>query len=281
METPLSSNEQEAVVKATDLISLSRAEAMSATLDREEAPLVGTALPYLWHWLYFWPVTAHSLLGEDGHPKKGNFLPDLGLPRRMWAGGRFRFLAPLVIGKSSTRTSRITAVEEKTGRSGRLGFVTVTHEIKSAESIALVEEHDIVYRDLPGPGSVTATPVSAPASCDWLKEIHPNEVLLFRYSALTFNGHRIHYDKPYVQQVEGYPDLVVHGPLIATLLMELLVSHQPGAKVQDFAFKAIRPTFLGNPFSVCGQASADGKVIELWAKDHEGWLTMTARASLE
>ncbi|HEY4298828.1 MAG TPA: MaoC family dehydratase N-terminal domain-containing protein [Paraburkholderia sp.] len=251
--------------------------AMAATLDREES---GNAVPPLWHWLYFLPVAPMAEVGDDGHPKRGGFLPPVPLPRRMWAGGRLTFHAPLKVGEHATRTSTIANIEDKTGRSGRLVFVTVQHTIEAGGELKIEEEHDIVYRDAPHEGARPPQPQRAPEGETWRRRIDTDPVLLFRYSALTFNGHRIHYDYPYVTQVEGYPGLVVHGPLIATLLVDLVRREQPNATLQSFAFRALRPTFAGQPFTVCGQPSADGKTIELWAKDHEGYLTMRATAAL-
>ena len=261
--------------------------ALAATLDWPAAdcahPTSGTPLPKLWHWLYFLPFAAQSNVGEDGHPQRGGFLPPVPLPRRMWAGSDFEFHAPLRIGDAIARTSTIVDIKEKTGRSGSLIFVKVRHEIRqnNRTNVALTEHHHIVYRAAPGPDDVTAPPITAPAACAWVTQIVPDGVLLFRYSALTFNSHRIHYDRKYVTEVEGYPGLVVHGPLIATLLLDLLRRNLPNAQVQRFEFKAVRPTFDINPFSVHGQPSPDGNTVHLWACDHEGWLTMDATATLE
>ncbi len=251
--------------------------AMAATLDREES---GDTVPPLWHWLYFLPIAPLSEVGPDGHPKRGGFLPPVPLPRRMWAGGRLTFHAPLKVGERATRTSTIANIEDKTGRSGRLVFVTVQHTIEADGELKLEEEHDIVYRDAPQEGARPPQPALAPEGETWRRTIDADAVMLFRYSALTFNGHRIHYDYPYVTEVEGYPGLIVHGPLIATLLVDLVRREQPDAVLQSFAFKALRPTFAGQPFTVCGKPSADGKTIDLWAKDHEGYLTMRATAAL-
>ncbi|MCA8095413.1 MaoC family dehydratase N-terminal domain-containing protein [Burkholderia anthina] len=264
----------------TDLISAERAVAFAAALDHPVVPATGDALLPAWHWLYFWSIAQQSELGPDGHPRKGGFLPDLGLPRRMWAGGRLTFERPLLIGEHATRTSSVLSTERKEGRTGTLGFVTVEHVIESAGEVAIREEHDIVYRNAPAPGAAEPAPKAAPVDAQWQRDIAPDEVLLFRYSALTFNGHRIHYDRTYVRDVEGYPDLVVHGPLISTLLLDLVTRSLPGATVAEYAYRAVRPTFLGNTFSVCGRADDDGKTVDLWAKDHDGWLTMTARATL-
>lgn len=255
--------------------------ALKATL---EAPYVGTGdlgegLPPLWHWLYFLPLHAQSALGADGHAKKGGFLPPVPLPRRMWAGGRFGFSTPLRIGDAMQKTSAIASVKVKDGRSGQLVFVTVRHDIAVAGQPRLWEEHDIVYRDAPAPDAPAVPPVKAESGA-WRREIVPDDVLLFRYSALTFNGHRIHYDRRYVTGVEGYPGLIVHGPLIATLLLDLLQRQMPGVALAGFDFRAVRPTFDTHPFHVNGQPSADGKTIRLWASDHEGWLTMDATATL-
>ncbi|MFM0556026.1 MaoC family dehydratase N-terminal domain-containing protein [Paraburkholderia sediminicola] len=252
-------------------------KAMAATLDREEN---GDSVPPLWHWLYFLPVAPMSEVSPDGHPKRGGFLPPVPLPRRMWAGGRLTFHAPLKVGEHATRTSTIANIEDKTGRSGRLVFVTVQHTIEAGGELKLEEEHDIVYRDAPQEGARPPQPQLAPEGETWRRAIDADAVMLFRYSALTFNGHRIHYDYPYVTEVEGYPGLIVHGPLIATLLVDLVRREQPNATLQSFAFKAVRPTFAGQAFTVCGKPSSDGKLIELWAKDHEGYLTMRATAAI-
>ncbi len=267
-----------------DIATATPYAALSATLDQPDfqRPPPGTPLPYLWHWLYFLPIHAQSEIGPDGHAKRGGFMPPVPLPRRMWAGSDFEFHEPLLIGDALSRTSTIVDVKEKSGRTGSLIFVKVRHELRrnGSDKVALTEHHNIVYRAAPGPDDVTPPPQAAPAEFAWERRIVPDDVLLFRYSALTFNGHRIHYDRQYVTEVEGYPGLIVHGPLIATLLMDLLRRQQPDAKVLRFEFKAVRPTFDINPFSVHGQPSADGKTVRLWGRDHEGWLTMDATATL-
>ena len=266
-----------------DTFTATPAAALAATLDHAETPwAAGTPLPPLWHWLYFLPLHRQSEIGPDGHAKRGGFLPPVPLPRRMWAGSQFEFRAPLRIGDAVERTSTIADVTVKEGRSGQLVFVKVRHDLRAngAADPALVEFHDIVYRANRQPGDVEPAPVAAPAGAAWQREVQPDDVLLFRYSALTFNGHRIHYDRRYVTEVEGYPGLVVHGPLIATLLMDLLRRQAPQAEVAAFRFKAVRPTFDGPPLRVNGQPEADGKTVRLWAQDHEGWLTMDAVATL-
>jgi 3-methylfumaryl-CoA hydratase len=262
-----------------DSIAAAPVRNMSATLDRPDpAPMAGTELPPLWHWLYFLPSARHSELGPDGHPKRGGFLPPVPLPRRMWAGGRLQWHAPLRVGEEVQRTSRIVSVSHKAGRTGNLVFVLVRHEVSNGQGLALSEEHDIVYRAAAQPGDPAPALQAAPSNASWSRDIVPDDVLLFRYSALTFNGHRIHYDRRYVTQVEGYPGLIVHGPLIATLLVDLCRRQQPAARLRSFSFKAVRPTFDLHPFRVCGSPSAEGRGVQLWAQDHEGWLTMHAEA---
>ena len=256
---------------------------LSATLDRDDpAPGPGTVLPPLWHWLYFLPQHRQSEIGPDGHAKRGGFLPPVPLPRRMWAGGRLTWDAanPLVVGDAVQRTSRIASVTHKSGRTGDLLFVLVRHEIANACGLSVTEEHDIVYRAVAQPGDPVPPPVAAEPGAAWQREIVPDDVLLFRYSALTFNGHRIHYDRRYVTEVEGYPGLIVHGPLIATLLVDLVRRHRPQAIVKGFQFKAVRPTFDLHPFRLNAQPSADGKTVRVWAQDHEGWLTMQGEVQL-
>jgi len=267
----------------TDSVTATPYAALSATLDRApERPPAGTALPPLWHWLYFLPLYRQSEVGPDGHAKRGGFLPPVPLPRRMWAGSQFEFNRALRVGDRITRVSTIADVTEKSGRTGPLVFVKVRHEIRANDdaSPAIVEFHDIVYREAPKPDEATPPPKAAPSQGSWLRHWIPDDVLLFRYSALTFNGHRIHYDRKYVTEVEGYPGLIVHGPLIATLLLDLLRSERPDAVVRRYEFRAVRPLFDINAFDVCGEPSEDGKSVRLWGKDQEGWLAMDATAQI-
>jgi len=266
-----------------DVIYPTPVVALAATFDHVPAAVaIGTALPPLWHWLYFLPMHRQSEIGADGHARRGAFLPPVPLPRRMWAGSQFEFRSPIRVGDRVARTSTIDDVSIKEGRTGKLVFVKVRHEVRCNEASepALVEFHDIVYRGAQRPDDVAPSPQVAPTNAAWRREIVPDDVLLFRYSALTFNGHRIHYDRQYVTQVEGYPGLIVHGPLIATLLMELLRHRLPDANVASFRFRAVRPTFDLNAFHVSGDPQGDGKTIHLWASDHEGYLTMDATAVL-
>ncbi|MFY7858002.1 MAG: FAS1-like dehydratase domain-containing protein [Rubrivivax sp.] len=263
-----------------DTVTAAPLAGLAATLDRDDAvPAAGEAMPPLAHWLYFQPLARQGEIGPDGHARRGGLLPPVPLPRRMWAGGRFEFHEPLCVGDAITRESRITRVDAKAGRSGTLVFVTVRHEVSGPRGLALTEEHDIVYREAPQPGAPASPPQPAPADAYFARTIVPDDVLLFRYSALTFNGHRIHYDRRWCERAEGYSGLVVHGPLIATLLLDLLRRERPAARVRRFGFTAVRPTFDTHAFRVAGRDGGP-EGLDLWAQDHEGWLTMRARAEL-
>ncbi|MGJ7492349.1 FAS1-like dehydratase domain-containing protein [Variovorax sp. ZT4R33] len=267
-----------------DAITAAPVRALSATLDRDDAlPVAGTRLPELWHWLYFLPHHRQSEIGADGHAKRGGFLPPVPLPRRMWAGGRLQWEPgnPLRVGDAAKRVSTIASVTHKTGRSGELVFVLARHELHNARGLALTEEHDIVYRAAAAPGETSPAPTPAPQDATFSRTLVPGDVLLFRYSALTFNGHRIHYDRRYVTEVEGYPGLIVHGPLIATLLVDLLRRERPDATLSRFEFRAVRPTFDIAPFRLHGCPDAgDRNSFRLWGEDADGWLTMQATATL-
>jgi 3-methylfumaryl-CoA hydratase len=285
--TPLNPDELRAWVGRSetthDLITPAPLRMLRATLDLPDAAPAGDApdsgepapqVPPLWHWLYFLPSARQSQLGPDGHPRRGGFLPPVPLPRRMWAGGQLEFFDPLRVGDTATRTSTIEDVTLKSGRTGNLCFVRVRHELSTARGLALREFHDIVYRPEPAPGAPAPAYEPAPEA-GWRERVVPDDVLLFRYSALTFNGHRIHYDRRYVTEVEGYPGLIVHGPLLATLLAGLGGRRHPGRRVTHFEFRAVKPVFDLHAFDVCGQdRDADG--ADLWVRDHEGHATMRA-----
>jgi len=265
----------------SDVLTPAPYAALAATLDRPpERPAPGTPLPPLWHWLYFLPLTRQSEIGADGHARRGGFLPPVPLPRRMWAGSQLEFHAPLAIGDAVTRTSTIDGVTRRSGRTGPLVFVRVRHEIRRAgeAAAALTEFHDIVYRDAPQPGDPAPALQPAPPESAWERRVVPDDVLLFRYSALTFNGHRIHYDRRYCTEVEGYPGLVVHGPLLATLLLDLLRRERPAADVARFEFRAVRPVFDLHPFFACGEPQPGGASFRLWIRDHAGCTAMEATA---
>jgi 3-methylfumaryl-CoA hydratase len=260
---------------AMDMISLRPARFMQATLDRDPDLREGDVLPPLWHWLYFHDAKPERDLGRDGHPKKGGFLPPVALPRRMWAGGRFTFERPVKIGVMAEKRSSVLNVVEKTGRSGDLCFVTVQHEIFQNEKLCLTEEHDIVYREDPGPNAPKRDIPRAPQSSEFSRDVQPTEVMLFRYSALTFNGHRIHYDVDYARAIEGYDGLVFHGPLTATLLIDLACS-KTGAFPKSFSFRGVSALAGMNAFKIQGHQTDNA--VDLWAKTATGDLAMSARA---
>ena len=261
----------------TDTLHASQLAQMAATLDRGAPP---ESLPPLWHWMLFNPWVRPGEIGPDGHPRRGTFLPaDDELPRRMYAGGRVRLHGPLRPGETATRLSTITRVEEKSGTTGRLLFVTVRHEITGPLGLALTEEHDIVYRGLAGAAAKPGAPFADPMGA-FSRTVVPDPVLLFRYSALTGNGHRIHYDRKYVTEVEAYPGLIVHGPLQATLLAELAQAHAPARKLAAFGFRAMRPVFDLHPFRLVGHWHGTDRV-DLAVVDHAGQLCMRAEADFE
>ena len=259
----------------TDELTLSPLNAMAATMDKNLTNFQpGDKIPDLWHWLFFLEPAPQAKIAKDGHPKRGEFLPPIPLPRRMWAGSRFDFIRPLRAGERVERNSIIKNVEIKEGRSGVLAFVSVLHEISDDTGIALSEEHNIVYRDNPSSKPSSPFTKKAPNNSDYSRYITPDPVFLFRYSALTFNGHRIHYDREYVTKEEGYPGLIVHGPLLATLLIDSFAEQQPKFKITKFNFKAIHPVFDLHPFKVCGLNPNSENKASLWIEDHKGNLCM-------
>ncbi len=262
-----------------ELILPSAVCAMAATLDLAQAPKAGEALPPGWQWLFFNPQVRRSGLGADGHPARGGFLPPIALPRRMWAGSRIRYLADLRVGSTATRSSRIQKVENKVGKRGSLWFVTVEHTLSSEGQACVVEEQDIVYREATPVGAPAPVPAPYDAQAEWGREVQPDTTLLFRYSALTFNGHRIHYDQSYARNEEGYADLVVHGPLTATLLQQLAVEQGGGRALAGFDFRGVSPLFVDRPLRIEGRRSDDG-TLALWARGPDGELAMSATATL-
>nr|WP_162583623.1 MaoC family dehydratase N-terminal domain-containing protein [Variovorax sp. PBS-H4] len=264
-----------------DVLQGSSAQRLFAMLDREdELPVV---LPPLWHWLYFLSAPPTASIDADGHPRRGGFLPPVPLPRRMWAAGSLQWKIgnPLRIGETVRRDSRILSLTQKSGSSGDLIFVTVEHEIHNARGIALTEHQDIVYRAAARLGGPSARSFTHPGSAAWQRAIVPDEVLLFRYSALTFNAHRIHYDRPYATTIEGYPALVVQGPLIATLLADLARRVAPGAAIRKFQFKAVRPCFNGRPLRLHACPAPDSPGLILWALDSDDHLAMQANCEFQ
>ena len=267
-------------------LDAAQANRMAATLDREPTFTDGDALPAAWHWLFFHDIVPASKLGGDGHPALGVTMPPVPLPRRMWAGGRLEFEAPLVLGEVAERVSRISKITPKEGRSGKLVFVTVDSEVSQGGEVKVRERQDIVYRELTSSGS--ATPPTAPDGAQFTDTWQVNSTTLFRYSALTFNGHRIHYDVDYARDVEGYDNLVIHGPLIATLLLDAAARN--GHDVAGFSYRAKSPLLLPGAFTVNGSVGTDvadgesgeteAKTGTLWAATPEGRLAMDAEIEL-
>lgn len=253
--------------------------ALAATLDEPTLAVdIGSPVPNGWHWIFFLEAKPASELGSDGHPKRGGFLPPVPLPRRMWAGGRLEFIQPLKIGDPITRESEILSVEPKSGRSGTLVFVTVRHTIKAAGTIAIIEEQDIVYREAAQKGEPLPPGKPAPGNAAWSRRVMPDSTLLFRYSALTFNGHRIHYDKDYATNEEHYPGLVVHGPMQATLLLDLC-RQNARRTLKQFEYRAQHPLFAGRAFTVNGNFDAAASQADLWTANDAGNYAMRGTAS--
>lgn len=238
---------------------------VAATFD-ERAPVNGADLPPLWHWAFFHDPAGGAALGTDGHAARGGFLPPAANRQRMWAGSRVQFVQPLRIGREAQRNSTVLEVVEKAGRTGSLLFVTVQHEFVQDGAVAIREEHDIVYREPTPPRLVDDA--SLPAA-DWSEPVVPTPTLLFRYSAVTFNGHRIHYDFPYSTQEEGYAGLVVHGPLIATLSLRAFSRVHPDATLRRFSFRGVRPLIAPTPFVVAGRSTGPGRA-QLWSGNPDG-----------
>ncbi len=267
---------------AADRVAAAPASALLATLDRDGGPLHdGDPLAPLFHWLYFLSASKMSAVGVDGHPKRGDFLPPVPLPRRMWAGGRVQLVRPFRIGDEARRTSEIIGIRAKEGRGGRLLFVTLRHVCTGPDDeVAIIEEQDLVYRDLAPAGVARKSPVAAQGEAAWSRELVLDPVLLFRYSALTFNGHRIHYDRRYATEVEGYPGLVAQAPLLATLLADLVGRERPEARITHFEFRAVHPSFDATRLRLCGAPGLQGNELRLWAATSEGVTVMHAVARL-
>jgi 3-methylfumaryl-CoA hydratase len=259
------------------------ADAMTATLDRDDPPFApGDPLPPNWHLFYTREVVKLSATGPDGHPKRGDFVPPMeGLPRRMWAGTKSEFFAPLRIGDDVTRVSTIESVTPKEGQTGKLCFVTVRHDLSNASGLCVTERHTSVYREAATPGEAPPVPPAPKHAAKWHRDVTPSAVLLFRFSALTMNSHRIHYDWKYVTETEGYPGLLVHGPLTQTLLFDLFRREYPDATLKSFDVRAISPLYDTHDFAVEGAPGEEPGTAHFWAINHEGRLAMSAEAKFE
>lgn len=253
------------------------ARALAAALERDVPLDTGDFLPPAWHWLYFLDAPSASATGADGHAKATVLLPPPPLPRRMWAAGKMLIERPLRLDFPAQRRATIKSIEAKSGKSGELVFLNLEHELIQNDVVCIREEQNLVYRGMPSGPSPEAAAEPAPAAGEWMREIVPDPVLLFRYSALTYNGHRIHYDRPYATGQEFYADLVIQGPLLATLLLELCQAQLPYAAIKTFQYRAVRPTFVSQPFTVNG--SKDGTSLTLWSTQLDR-LCMSATATL-
>ncbi len=261
-----------------ETISVEPLHRMRATLDYAPKTMTeGEVVPALWHWVYFLKPTRASELGRDGHAAQGEFMPPVPLPRRMWAGGQVKFYAPLRVGERARRESTVRDVKIKQGLTGKLCFVEVEHAISVGDELKLSETHNIVYRDIKQPGDKKPRAPDAPDDAQWTREVKPDSTLLFRYSALTFNGHRIHYDLDFCRHEEGYSGLVLHGPLTATLLIEMLRQQNPGKSLESCDYRAYSPLFDDASFTLNGKM--DGTDAILWAANPQGRLAMKATVS--
>lgn len=264
--------------EASEFITPEPVRRLAALLDRETDAWSPGVVPPLGHWLYFLPEDPQSRLGEDGHPERGELLPPISAPHRMWAGGRIAFHAPLRYGAVATRSSRAIDVRDKLGRSGQLTFVTVRHEITTDGELAVVEEQDLVFRENVAISSPPDAPAEPPRACQASRTVSTDTRSLFRFSALTNNAHRIHYDRDYARVVEGYPDLVVHGPFQAMLLMTHLLDTRRGVSPSHFSFRGARPLFVDRPFSLNLADDVDG--VSLWTSDEHGSVCFRVKATI-
>jgi 3-methylfumaryl-CoA hydratase len=258
-----------------DVLSSRHARLMAATLGLPQSDFKGgTPLPPLWHWLYFLEGQAPQALGRDGHPSRGGFLPPVALPNRMWAGGQLEFHGPVPLGAEIEKRSSVVSVEHKHGRSGELVFVTVLHELVHEGRTVISEHHDIVYKEATT-APTHSTPVDMPTA-QHSRRFQPDSTSLFRYSALTFNGHRIHYDVDYCRDVEGYPNLVIHGPLNATLLAGF-AQEVKGRPLKQFRYRGVQPAILGQELTI--NAASDCDQLVLWVGLSDGAISMRAEAT--
>jgi 3-methylfumaryl-CoA hydratase len=271
--------------EAEDRVSPHRATMLAATLDLDAAErrargiVEGGRLPALWHWIAFLTDAPGSGLGSDGHPRRGGFLPPVPLERRMWAGSRITFHRPIAIGETIQRRAEILKVSEKAGSTGPMVFVTVGHRLSVAGGLAIEEEQDIVYMAMPD-RFAPPPPIAPPAAPAWEEAVAIDTVRLFRFSAATFNAHRIHFDLPYATEVERYPGLVVHGPLQALLLMEAARRRRGWAWPAAYRFRGVRPLFHFDALRLIGEAP-DGDEEALATATGAGHVCMQARVAWE
>ncbi len=263
-----------------EYLSVEPVSRMAATLDRpDDNRNLLKELPLGWHWLYFLESPPTSLVGDDGRTVPGGFLPDTGLPRRMWAGGSIEFTGKVALEQEATCTTTIRSIVPKSGRTGKLVFVSTEHRLfQGNPSPVVIETRDLVFREAPRAGEKPRL-VEPPTDATWRREVSPDPVMLFRFSALTFNAHRIHYDVDYCRNVEGYPDLVVHGPMIALLLLDLVERMAPDQMIQRFRYRNVSPLFAHHPFAICGTPRENNRVT-LWAENHAGGVATEGEVEL-
>ncbi len=261
-----------------DPLGVFPARALAAALDHDELPQAGDPLPPSWHWLYFLDTPKASATGIDGHPMTGDFLPPIELPRRMWAAGSVRIAQPLRLGGLATKHSIIRSIEHKTGKSGELVFVGLEHRLSQEGTLCVQEEQTLVYRAMATAPAPLPPGRLDPATAQWSAIFQPDPVALFRFSALTFNAHRIHYDRDYATGQEFYAGLVVHAPLLVTLLLDLLLRQALPQPLRSLEFRALRPTFDSAPVLLRGRQAGDQ--VDLWTVDAEGYVGVSAVAAL-
>ncbi len=263
----------------TDVIDARALVQLAALLDRNEpAPAPGDALPAGRHWLYFTPAVPQSQLKPDGIALRSPPMPEVANARRMWAGGRTDFLRPLTVGSQVRRETEVKSVYKKSGKSGDLVFVVLRHEISDAQGVAIVEEQDMLYRDPANiRRSLTAPRQSAPGDAQWQTSFTADLSMLFRFSAITFNAHRIHFDPQYAREADGYEGALVHGPLLALMLMDQCAA-QLKRPIKRLAYRGVSPLFHGTPAVLAGRAESDH--IRAWAATADGKLALSAEITL-
>ena len=266
---------------SADVAAAGPANLLRLAFARPDAPLKpGDALPPGWHILYFLPGFAPEELRPDGSPRDAGVVPAMPLPRRMFAGERLRFHRPIRIGEALSRETELADISVKSGGTGTLVFATIVNRVFAEGALAVEEERRTVFREEVQAGERNQAPRREPAPADvpWRRPVRPDAVLLFRFSALTFNSHRIHYDRAWAMDVEGYPGLVVHGPLTSTLLIDFARDHNPGRRFLTYTTQARAPLFDTAPFELRGRPTGDGRGCELWAVTPEGTVAMSAQA---
>jgi 3-methylfumaryl-CoA hydratase len=270
-------------IEDEDVVTRAPIKAMLATFDRQEkVPEEGEPIAPGWHLLYLHSYARRAQLSRDGAAAEGGVLPKIPMPRRMYAGSTFTFSGDIRVGDKLKREIEFTDIQLREGSTGTLVVTTQTRRLFTPRGLALTEANSMVFREDPKPGQKSGVPVrdAAPTDVPWRRTITPDPVMLFRYSAITFNPHRIHYDRTYCMETEGYPGLVVHGPFAQQCLFDLLRDSTPGRKITGMSVRARAPLFDTAPFDVIGRLTADGKGAELWSVTPKGTIAAQATATL-